>query len=73
MTEWTGTLTRADAIRILDHMTDQDDQAWESATMDYYDEDTDTLPTFSQVLAALGVSWEEYKAALAAAEPAGST
>lgn len=66
MTQWTGTLTRAAAIRILDRMSDQDDAAWVSATEDHYDEDTDTMPTFDQVLVALGVSKEEYATAMSA-------
>ena len=29
MDEWTGKLTRADAIRIIENFTDKDDPAWE--------------------------------------------
>ena len=66
MNEWPGTLTRIDAIRIIENITDKDDPAWEWAVEDFYDEDTDTMPTIYDVLSILGVTEDEYKKATGA-------
>ncbi len=64
--EWPGKLSRIDAIRIIEKVTDKDDPAWEWAVEDWYDEDTDTMPSIYEVLAAIGVTEEEYKEATGA-------
>lgn len=63
MKAWTGTLSRIEAIRILDSATDKDDPFWENVVQDFYDEKADTMPTVMDVLAALGVTKAEYKEA----------
>lgn len=63
MSEWPGTLTRIDAIRIIENITDKDDPAWEWAVEDFYDEESDTFPTLYEVLQTLGVTEAEYKSA----------
>lgn len=64
--EWPGKLSRLDAIKIIEAITDKDDPAWEWAVEDWYDEETDTMPTIYEVLSALGVSEAEYKEATGA-------
>ena len=59
-------LTRVDAIRIIENITDKDDPAWEWAVEDFYDEDTDTMPTIYDVMSILGVTEDEYKRATCA-------
>lgn len=66
MDEWTGRLTRADAIRIIESITDKDDPAWEWAVEDFYDEESDTMPSIYDVLHTLGVGEAEYKDAVGA-------
>lgn len=61
--KWPGHINRIQAIRLLDGMTDVEDAGWEYATEDYYDEDTDTLPSIYHVFKALGVTKEEYEEA----------
>ena len=56
---WPGTLTRKQALKILMNVTDKEDPAWEWATEDYYDEETDTMPSIWHVMEALGFSVEE--------------
>lgn len=56
-------LTKAEAIRIIDLITDKDDPYWVDTVEDYYDEETDSWPTIYQVFAALGITKEEYKKA----------
>jgi hypothetical protein len=63
MNEWPGTLTRIDAIRIIENITDKDDPAWEWAVEDFYHEESDTFPTIYEVLQTLGVTEAEYKSA----------
>ena len=60
MSEWKGTLSRIEAISILDQATDKDDPHWENVIQDWYDEETDSWPTIMQVFAALGVTRDEY-------------
>lgn len=57
---WKGKLTRIEAVRILDNATDKDDPFWESVVEDHYDEKADNMPTIMDVLAALGITKEEY-------------
>jgi len=59
-----GKLSRKDAISILYATSCQDDPAWEWAVEDYYDEETDTMPSIWDVFAAIGVSKEELDAAM---------
>ena len=66
MKMWNGRLTKKQAIKLLDRVTDQDDPYWESLVDDYYDEETDTMPSIYHVFAALGVTAEEYKDATGA-------
>ena len=66
MEEWKGTISREQAISILDNATDKDDPFWEYLVDDYYDEENDTMPTIYHVFAALGVTEEEYKQATGA-------
>ncbi len=53
-------ITREDAIKIMDKVTDQNDPYWEDLTDDWYDETDDTLPSMYDVMSALGVTKEEY-------------
>lgn len=66
MTEWNGNLSRKQAIKIIDSITEQDDPYWENHVEDYYDEESDTMPSIYHVLAALGVTSKEYKDATGA-------
>lgn len=59
-------LTRIDAIRIIENITDKDDPAWEWAVEEFYDEESDAMPTIYDVLNVLGVSETEYKEATGA-------
>ena len=61
--EWPGTLTKLDAIRLLDKATDQDDPFWSYLTEDFYDEQSDTMPSIFEVFSALGVTEKEYREA----------
>lgn len=62
--EWPGKLTKAQAIRLIDRLTDQDDPYWQWAVEDYYDEGSDSFPTIQHVFDALGITEQEYKDAL---------
>lgn len=61
--EWKGKLTREQAIRLIDKITDQDDPYWDYIVEDYYDEDADTMPSIQHLYDALGITREEYVAA----------
>lgn len=61
MKKWNGNLTRQQAIRLIDRATCRDDPYWENVVADYYDEQTDTMPTIYDVMSALGVSEYEYE------------
>jgi len=52
-------ITREDAIKIIQNVTDRDDPYWDNLTEDYYDEETDTWPSLEDVFVALGVSKDE--------------
>lgn len=56
-------LTRIQAIKIIDDATDKDDPYWEQLVEDHYDEESDTMPSIMDVLAALGVTEAEYREA----------
>tara|TARA_B100000424_G_scaffold267382_1_gene260091 strand:+ start:2067 stop:2318 length:252 start_codon:yes stop_codon:yes gene_type:complete len=60
MSEWKGRLTRKEAIRIIESVTDQGDPFWDDVVEDWYDEEEDTWPTIFHVMAALGVTESEY-------------
>ena len=49
-------ISKDDAIKIIQNITDKDDPYWDNVTEDYYDEKTDTWPTLEDVLIALGVT-----------------
>ena len=57
--KWPGKLTREQALKILLNVTEKDDPAWEFATDDFYDEETDTMPSIWHVMEALGFSVDE--------------
>lgn len=57
-------MTRKQALKILCTLTDKDDPAWEWATEEFYDEDTDRLPSIWDVFDALDVSFAEVNEAL---------
>jgi hypothetical protein len=63
MSEWKGSITKEQAIKLIDNVTDQDDPFWSYLVEDFYDEDTDTMPTIFHVFQALGVTEQEYKTA----------
>lgn len=60
MNDWNGVLTRQNAIRLIDRVTDRDDPFWEYLVEDFYNEDDDTVPSIYNVLDALGVTEDEY-------------
>lgn len=67
MQTWPGTLTRIDAIKLIDRATtDKEDPYWEGVVEDHYDEKTDSMPSIFHVLAALGVTEAEYRQATGA-------
>ncbi|MFI0474654.1 hypothetical protein ACGLWX_18240 [Halomonas sp. HMF6819] len=64
--EWPGQLTRLQAIGLLDATTDREAPYWENIAEEFYDEETDTMPSVMHLFAALGITKEEYKAATGA-------
>ena len=52
-------LTRLQAIRVFCDATSHDDPYWDNLVGDYYDEDSDTMPTMYDVLRPLGISKDE--------------
>lgn len=60
---WDGTLTRIEAIKILDRATDKDGPHWEFVVQDWYDESADNMPSIMDVFAALGVTEAEFREA----------
>ena len=52
-------LNRDQAIKLILDCTDKDDPYWENLVADFYDEETDSMPTIYDVLGALGVSEED--------------
>lgn len=61
MSEWKGSLSKIDAIKIIEGATDKDDPYWSDLVEDFYDEDTDTMPSIYHVYDALGVTELEYR------------
>ena len=59
--EWKGKLTRQQAIRLLEKITDNEDPYWSDIVEEYYDEKTDTWPSIFHFYEALGITKEEYK------------
>lgn len=66
MKDWLGVLTKKQAIQIFDSATDKDDPYWDGLVEDFYDEETDTMPSIYHVFDALGVTADEYKDATGA-------
>ena len=65
--EYPHTLTRSQAIGLIDLMAyNMGDSGWDNLVEDLYDEDSDTEPSIYHVFAALGVTKEEYVAAIGA-------
>lgn len=64
--KWPGQLSRQQAIALLESITDREDPYWSDVVDDFYDEDTDTMPSIFHLFAALGISEVEYKAATGA-------
>lgn len=58
--EWPGKLTRRDAIKLLDKITDHDDPYWDQIVEDFYHEETDTMPSIFHLYVALGVTKKEF-------------
>nr|BDD48053.1 hypothetical protein 7 [Pseudomonadaceae bacterium] len=56
-------ISRLDAIKILDRATDKEDPHWMWVVEDYSDDDLGWWPTIHHVLAAIGVTEAEFKAA----------
>jgi len=52
-------ITREQSLKLIMRMTDRDDPYWENVTQDFYDEDTDQLPTIYDVLEPLGFTKKE--------------
>ena len=66
MNEWSGNISRRQAIRLLSDATEHDDPFWENIVQDFYDEESDTMPSIYHVFAAIGVTESEYKEATGA-------
>jgi hypothetical protein len=64
--EWPGKLSKIDAIRLIEQMSDRDDPFWENVVQDHYDEKTDSMPSIFHVFAALGITEAEYRQATGA-------
>ena len=52
-------ITREQSLKLILRMTDRDDPYWENVTQDFYDEETDQLPTIYDVLEPLGFTKKE--------------
>ncbi|MEN8171378.1 MAG: hypothetical protein ABFS03_00710 [Chloroflexota bacterium] len=63
---WKGSLTKNQAIKLIERATDKDDPYWEYLVEEFYDELTDTMPSIYHVFLALGVTEKEYKNATGA-------
>jgi len=63
---WPGKLTRDDAIKLIEKITDKDDPYWDYIVEDFYDEKSDTMPSIYHIFDALGITEDEYKAATGA-------
>ena len=69
MSEWQGQLTKQQAIKLLERITDHDDPYWDYIVEDYYDEETDTMPSIYHLYIALGITEQEYRDATGADNP----
>lgn len=58
---WNGKLTRLQAIKLVEVATNHDDPFWSDLVEEFYDEETDTMPSIMDLMHALGVTEEEYK------------
>ena len=56
-------LTREQAIRLIVKATDHDDPYWENLVEEFYDEETDSMPSIYDVLAPVGITEDEIKKA----------
>lgn len=56
-------LSRQDSIKLICKVTDQDDPFWEQLVDEWYDEETDTMPSIYDVLGILGIAAHEIDAA----------
>ena len=56
-------MSRDDAIRILMGSTEHEDPHWENLVQDWYDEDTDTIPSVWDVFRAAGFNDPEIEKA----------
>jgi len=52
-------ITREDSIKLFCRATDKDDPNWENLVDDFYDKESDTMPTIYEMLAPLGITKEE--------------
>lgn len=55
-------LTREEALRIIMRATDQE-AGWEEWVEDFYDEETDSMPSIYEVLKPFGITEEEINSA----------
>jgi len=55
------TLTKQDAIRLLEQITANEDPYWVDLVEEFYDEETDTWPSIFDFYKALGITKEEYQ------------
>lgn len=60
MNEWQGKLTKEQAIILLERITDNESPYWDQIVDDYYDEETDTMPSIYHLYIALGITKQEY-------------
>lgn len=63
MKTWSKKLTRTQAIALIERATCRDDPFWENVVQNYYEEESDTMPTIFDVMEALGVTEQEYREA----------
>lgn len=52
-------LTREQSIKLICKITNQDDPYWEFLTDEFYNEETDDIPTIYDVLRPIGITKEE--------------
>lgn len=56
-------LTREQAIKLILKITNEDDPYWENIVDEFYDEESDTIPTVFDVLRPLGITEAEIETA----------
>ena len=69
MKEWQGGLTKSQAIKLLERITNNCDPYWDEVVNDNYDEANDTMPSVYHLYIALGITEQEYKDATGADNP----